>query len=92
VVAIQDMVSDVSDRKRAPINLAQRENDFEMYNMRGLLGRGVELGARATNHVSRFRNAPGQKTMYGSATSDQKSKGSERELHSGASGVSEAKR
>ena len=28
------MVSDVSDRKRAPINLAQRENDFEMYNMK----------------------------------------------------------
>ena len=60
--------------------------------MKGLSGRGVELGARATNHVSRFRNAPGQKTMYGSATRDQKSKGSERELHSGASGVSEAKR
>ena len=36
VVAVQDMVSDVSDCKRAPTNLAQGENDFEMCNMKGL--------------------------------------------------------
>ncbi len=38
VVAVQDMVSDVSDRKQAPINLAQRENDFEMYKHERVIG------------------------------------------------------